>query len=129
MTRDEALLQLRPEIAADTSGNPQGSPGYFMHYTLRPVLKLQNELLLDIFRQYIRKTKRAILQVPAEKRPEYIAHTIRQDLKLRNLYTGVIVGQFTAPEWQFYYAHEAELSRRIAELLIQRLSDQLGKLV
>jgi hypothetical protein len=129
MTRDETLLQLRPEIAADTSGNPPDSAGYFMHYTLRPVLKLQNDLLLDIFRHHIRKTKGAILQLPAEKRPEYIAHTIRQDLKLRNLFTGVILGQFTASEWQFYHLHEAELSRRIADLLIQRLSDQLGKLV
>jgi hypothetical protein len=129
MERDEALRNLRPEIALEADGTTPGSPAHFMHHTLRPVLKLQNELLLLIFRHYLQKSKGTFWQLPAAKRPEYIAHCIRQDQKLRNMLSGVVMGHFTVQEIQVYQQHEAELSRRIAELLIQRLTDQLEGLV
>ncbi len=129
MERDEALRNMRPVIAVDADGTEPGSPAHFMHHTLRPVLKLQNELLLQIFRHYLQKAKGTFWQLPAAKRPEYIAHCIRQDQKLRNMLNGVVMGQFTIPEIQVYQQHEGELSRRIAELVIQRLTDQVERLV
>lgn len=129
MERDETLRTMRPVIAIDADGTMPGSPAHFMHHTLRPVLKLQNELLLRIFRHYLQKAKGTFWQLPAAKRPEYIAHCIRQDQKLRSMFTGVVVGQFTEDELEEYHRHESELSRRIAELIIQRLTDQVEKLV
>lgn len=127
--RDTDLMALRPTVQADPAGDAEHSPGHFMHTTLRPVCKLQNELLLQLFRQYIRKTKDTFRQLSPAKRLEFIAHSIRRDQRFRSLLFGVVIGHFTEAEWRIFATQEQELSRRLSELLIQRLSDQVERLV
>ncbi len=127
--RDTSLMALRPAVLADLTADAEHSPGHFMHATLRPVCKLQNELLLHLFRQYTHKTKDTFRQLSPAKRLEFIAHSIQRDQRFRSLLFGVIVGQFTEAEWHIFSTHEQELSRRLSELLIQRLSDQVERLM
>ncbi len=127
--RDTGLLALRPAAQADLTADAEHSPGHFLHATLRPVCKLQNELLLHLFRQYIHKTKDTFRQLSPAKRLEFIAHSIRRDQRFRSLLFGIVIGHFTEAEWRIFAAQEQELSRRLSELLIQRLSDQVEQLV
>lgn len=122
-------MALRPTVQADPTGDAEHSPGHFMHMTLRPVCKLQNELLLHLFRQYIHKTKDTFRQLSPARRLEFIAHSIRRDQRLRSLLFGVVIGHFTEAEWRLFATQEQELSRRLSELLIQRLSDQVERLL
>ena len=92
----------------------------FQNRTLRPILKLQNELLLAVFKHYLAKRKSVFYQLSAPKRLEYIEHNIRQDQKFRHQLLGLVLGQLTLEEWQQYQEEEKELSRRITQLLIQR---------
>ncbi len=123
--RNTELLRLRPAIQVNPEENPEHSAGYFQNATLRPILKLQNALLLLIFRQYLQKSKGRFFQLTRRGQLEFIANSIRSDLRLRNLLTGVVIGHFTEAEWAVFATQEQELSRRIANLLIQRLSDQV----
>lgn len=123
--RDTELLRLRPAILANPDENEEGSPGHFQNATLRPILKFQNELLLQMFRHYLLKTKGRFSQFPASEKLDFIANSLRNDLRLRNCMIGVVIGHFTAQEWEVFIRHEQELTRRIVELLIKRLSDQL----
>ena len=127
--RDNELLRLRPIIEAKVEDNPKNSPGHFQNVTLRPILKLQNELLLQIFRQYVQKRKSDFFQLPLQKRSDYISNSVRSDMRLRNLLTGVIIGQFTVEEWEVFAPQEQELTRRIADMLIERLNDQVDDMV
>jgi hypothetical protein len=47
--------------------------------------------------------------------------TIKSDAKLKNRFLGTIIGHFTADEFAFYAENEAELIRRMTDLLVQRL--------
>lgn len=126
--RETAILELRPAIP-DLSQTPASSTAErFQNETLRPILKLQNDLLLQIFKHYLQKRKGEFYKLTPPKRPGYIAHTVRKDLKFRNLLIGTIAGHFTCEEWETFAAEEPELSRRIVELLVQRLCDQVEKL-
>ncbi len=129
INRDEQLLALRPSIQANITENPENSPGHFQNATLRPILKLQNALLLQIFKHYLQKTKGGFFQMAPPKQLEFIANSIRSDLRFRNQLTGIVIGHFTEAEYAVFAEHEQELSRRIADLLIQRLGDQVGELV
>ncbi len=120
---------MRPAIQANLDENPVDSAGHFQNATLRPILKLQNELLLQMFRHYLQKTKGSFFQLPPPRQLEFIANSIRSDLRFRNLLTGVIIGHFTESEMTVFTEQEQELTRRIADLLIQRLSDQVEKLL
>jgi hypothetical protein len=127
--RDSELHSLRPVIEANVEGNPENSAGHFQNATLRPILKLQNELLLQMFRHYLQKTKGSFFQLTPPKQLEFIAQSIRSDLRFRNLLMGVVIGHFTQEEWHIFAAQEQEISRRIADLLIRRFSDQVESLL
>ena len=122
-TRSEALLQLRPQIPvlleATTSTAEQ-----FQNCCLRPILKLQNELLLEVYRHYIYKRKNVYQQLSNPERLAYIEQSLQKDQRLKELLCGLIIGHFSTEEWQQFVAEEAELRRRLIALLIQRLQSQ-----
>ncbi|MCF8248247.1 MAG: hypothetical protein K9J37_23640 [Saprospiraceae bacterium] len=129
MNRDNRLTSLRPDITANIEENPENSPGHFQNATLRPILKVQNELLLQIFKHYLQKSKGSFFQLPAPKQLEFIGNSIRSDLRFRNMLTGTIIGHFTEQEWEVFAPQEQEITRRIADMLIKRFSDQIDTLL
>jgi len=123
--RNTGLQLLRPSIPVDLTENPENSAGHFQNATLRPILKLQNELLLQLFRHYLHKSKGVFFQLARPEQLAFIANSIRRDQHFRNFLVGIVVGHFTEAEWAVFAPQEQELSRRITDLLIQRLSDQV----
>ena len=108
--RDTDLIALRPPIPTIIDKNAVNPAELFQNRTLRPILKLQNDLLDAIFRQYIIKRKNIFHKLNASKRVQYIEDSIRKDLKFKNLLVGVITGQFTLEEWNTFIADERELT-------------------
>ena len=127
--RDDEITSMRPSIEVNIEENLENTPGHFQNATLRPILKLQNELLLQMFKHYLEKLKGSFFQLSPDKQLDFIANSIRSDLRFRNMLTGVIIGHFTKNEWDVFAKQEQEITRRIADLLIQRLKDQVYKLV
>ena len=52
-------------------------------------------------------------------------NSIRKDLKFKNLLVGVITGHFTLEEWTTFTENEGELTKRMTNLLVQRLMSQV----
>jgi hypothetical protein len=96
---------------------------------LRPILKSQNELILALFRHYLTKHKFNFARSSPEDQSVFIDHTLKKDKKFKNLMIGIIVGHFSAAQWQRYAPHEEELNRRIATMLIKRIDSQKAQLV
>ena len=124
--RDTELIALRPPIPTIIDKNAVNPAELFQNRTLRPILKLQNDLLEAIFKQYIIKRKNAFHQLNALKKVSYIENSIRRDSKLKNLLVGVITGHFTLEEWALFIADEGELTKRMTNLLVQRLTSQVS---
>lgn len=124
--RDKKIIELRPELSNVTlptieDNNPILSIEAFQNQTLRPILKLQHDLLIAIFSHNIVVRKNAFYNLPEKSRSEYVSHTLKNDLKFKNRLIGVIIGHFTLEEYSFFENNEAEITRRITDLLIQRL--------
>ncbi|MEL7220561.1 MAG: hypothetical protein AAGJ93_04530 [Bacteroidota bacterium] len=122
MSVSDPRLNLRPSIATQAAQNPDEA---FLHESLRPVLKLQNDLLVDITRHFLKKRKVKWEQLNQQQRLQQIQHSIGKDNRLRGLLFGCILGQFTQTELDYYLNNESEINRRISHLLVQRLEDQL----
>lgn len=120
-TRDEFLLQSRPEIPSAKVFLNMCAAERFQNKTLRPVIKFQNDLLLEAFRNYIQKHKNVFYLLSIEKRLFYIENAIQKDIKLRNSLKGMIVGQFTSEEFSFYVTNSSALNKRMMHLVIERL--------
>lgn len=117
--RTQAVHSIRPNLDLDST---QSTPAeQFQNQTLRPILKFQHELLVAAFRAYIDKRHGVFFQLSAKDRVEWIKHSLQKDQSLRNTLTGMILGHFTLEEWTTFQLNEAEHSRRLIQMLIQRL--------
>lgn len=123
--RDQKITEIRPVLELQSSF---GAIETFQNKTLRPILKLQNNLLLYLCRHQFEKRKNIFFQLPKPERKMYITQQIQHDRQFRHLLFGVIIGHFTINELQFFRAEEAELKKRITSLLIQRIQSQLSLL-
>ncbi|CAI8183012.1 MAG: Uncharacterised protein [Flavobacteriaceae bacterium] len=124
-TRSEKLLQQRPDIPTSKINDQMGSEEYFQNAVLRPILKLQNDLFISVFKNYIKKHKNVFYDLSLEKKQRYIEHAIQKDIKFRNSLKGMIIGMFTVEEYEIYTMNSSALNKRMMNLLIVRLKDQL----
>jgi hypothetical protein len=124
-TRSEKLLQQRPDIPTSKINDQMGSEEYFQNAVLRPILKLQNDLFISVFKNYIKKHKNVFYELNLEKKQRYIEHAIQKDIKFRNSLKGIIIGMFTVEEYETYTMNSSALNKRMMNLLIVRLKDQL----
>ena len=124
-TRSEKLLQQRPDIPTSKINDQMGSEEYFQNAVLRPILKLQNDLFISVFKNYIKKHKNVFYDLSLEKKQRYIEQAIQKDIKFRNSLKGMIIGMFTVEEYETYTMNSSALNKRMMNLLIVRLKDQL----
>ena len=124
-SRSKSLLDIRPEVKQALLHNNMSADERFQNQTLRPVIKLQNELLVEAFKNYINKHKRVFYDLSLEKKLEYIEHAIQKDIKFRNSLKGVVIGQFTLEEYKTYIQNSSALNKLMINMVIERLKDQV----
>ena len=123
--RDISLLALRPEIPSAKMLPGMSSEESFQNQTLRPVAKLQNDLLVAVFRNYARKHKNVFYDLSIEKRMDYIDNAVHKDTKFRNSLKGIIIGQFTLDEYDLYIQNSSALNKRMMNIVKERLKSNI----
>jgi hypothetical protein len=117
--RDIDIVALRPQLPLD---NSQATPiEAFQNETLRPILKLQHALIIAIFGDYITLRKSAFHQMIETQKMHFIEQAIKTDLKFKNRLVGIVIGHFTEAEYSFFKENDSELTRRITDLIVQRV--------
>ncbi len=123
--RDISLLELRPQIPSAKILPGMSSDESFQNTTLRPVAKLQNDLLVAVFGNYARKHKNVFYDLSIEKRMDYIENAIHKDMKFRNSLKGIIIGQFTLDEYEVYIQNSSALNKRMMNIVKERLKSNI----
>lgn len=133
---DAGLRALRPHIPAveEISANnkvPRTSHEYFLHTTLRPILKLHHDALVSICAVFMEKHRSAFLQKSRGDQEIFITTMLKKDTALRSLVVGLCVGHFTSEERTFYLHSDntAELNKRIIELAAKRFCDAIESII
>lgn len=123
--RHNDLLRIRPEIKKHQTFDNMSDEERFQNATMRPILKLQNPLLMAAFINYANKHKGVFYELSIEKRMQYIETAVCKDQKFRNSLKGMLIGQFTLEEYEIYIANSSKLNKRMMHLVIARLQDQI----
>ena len=97
----------------------------FQNDVLRPILKLQNDLVLAVFLNYLAKNKMAFKNLTPEKKEATIENALQKDIKLRNVFKGMIIGLFTTDEYALYLNNSSSLDKRMMGMLLERLKSQV----
>ncbi|MET7029213.1 glyoxalase [Sediminicola luteus] len=124
-SRSTNLLSLRPEIPSARITSDMSPDERFQNQTLRPIIKLQNFLIIAVFKNYIGKHKNRFYELTLQKRMEYIENAVQKDIKFRNSLKGLIIGQFTVEEYETYIRNSSALNKRMMNMAIERLKDQI----
>lgn len=113
-------LDLRPtlelEILETTTTIEQ-----FQNQTLRPILKLQNEIYSVLFSTYATRQKADYDSLSGTKKRTFIEQSLQKDSVLKNTFIGITIGMFTPDELEKYSLESKEHNRRIITMLIERL--------
>lgn len=123
-TRDTFIKDFRGEpfgkLTSETSDEE-----FFQNETLRPIMKLQNDLLIAVFQNYMATSKVDFRQISTEKRMIFIENAIKKDIKFQNSLKGIVIGLFTVEEYERYKNNSSALSKRITNLLLERIKSQV----
>ena len=123
--RDTTLLSLRPHIPSINLSYSVTNEEFFQNSTLRPIAKLQSDLLILVFKNYIRKHKNVFYELAINDRLHYIENAIQKDIKFRNSLKGIIIGQFTLDEYESYIENSSALNKRMMNIVIERLKSNI----
>ncbi len=119
METNERSAPTRPSVVTEpTAVSPAEQ---FQNQTLRPILKLLDDSIQALWQHHWPKRKTPFNRLGKEEQRAYIAQAVGNDTRLRLTLVGMVLGQFTPDEWLIFTGEEAEITRRIVSLLIQRL--------
>jgi hypothetical protein len=123
-TRDTFISQLRGQTigAVSIASTMEES---FQNETLRPILKLQNDLFTASFAAYIKKNKIDFEAKTVEAKLIIIDNAIQKDIKFSNIMKGIIIGLFTIDEYTIYSRNASNINKRMMSMLIERLKNQV----
>ncbi len=123
-TRDAGLLTLRGGSLGEQKSDASLEE-LFQNNTLRPILKLQNDVLLAIFTTYIQQQKNTFYDLGLAKKSNFIDNALQKDITLKNTLKGIVIGLFTQQELAEYTSNASVLNKRMMGLITERLKSQL----
>lgn len=100
----------------------------FQNHTLRPVLKLQNEIFLMLFRDYAMRKTSDFDTLKKEKKILFTDQSLQKDHALRNIFIGITIGMLTPEEMKIYLSDSKSFNKRIITMLTERIKSQLDTL-
>lgn len=121
MNRDQ-LKELRPLIASASTENTKEIE-HFQNEVLRPILKFQQTFFEPYFKGNIQFIK---LISEKKSRLEFqnkIVQFISNQANIKHQLIGSVIGMLTTEELAFYISNNAEINKRISQMLAQRISD------
>ena len=123
--RHNDLLKIRPKIKKVKDLPNMSNDERFQNETIRPILKLQNPLFILVFKNYIEKRKRVFFDLSLDEKMIYIESSIVKDQNFHNSLKGIIIGHFTVAEYRQYLLYFSSLNKRMMNMLIKRLQNQI----
>ena len=124
-SRDQYLLQLRPELSSAQVLDETTAIESFQNTALRPILKLQNDTLIRLFLFDLKNKKQKFNQFSNLEKQKSISTHFKSNSSLKQQLLGAVIGLFTKEEFEFYQKDSSKINKRIFSMLKQRFEDQL----
>lgn len=117
---------IRPELNLNTKD--ASIEETFQNEVLRPIIKLQHELIICNFKHFIETMKIDFQSLKKEAQLKFIKDSLTKDLSLNNYFKGLISGLFTKEEFIFYLEHKQTINKRIIQIIENRIVDSISEL-
>jgi hypothetical protein len=115
--------QLRPEILSIIKTENFSALEKFQNETLRPIIKLQHDLILTRFEHYLKQNKLNIIELNKTQKTDLMNKLFKSDTRLKNDFRGLIIGLFTLEEYKEYLIISSQINKRINNMIHQKIDN------
>ena len=122
--RDTFLNQFRGQTIGSVTDESTTEES-FQNIVLRPILKLQNDLFVALFINYVDKNTSGFYCKTIDVKLTVLENVIQKDIQFRNVMKGIIIGLFTADEYVIYAKNSSNINKRMMSMLAERLKSQV----
>jgi len=122
--RDKHLINQRPEISSAKIVEATSSFEAFQNQVIRPILKFQNELLIEVFLSRNKTKNQDLSALSFTEKQEIIKAQFKTNTTLKQMLLGCVIGLLTTEEFNYYNANTSNINKRIFSMLKERLFDQ-----
>jgi len=122
--RDKHLINQRPEISSAKIVEATSSFEAFQNQVIRPILKFQNELLIEVFLSRNKTKNQDLSALSFTEKQEIIKAQFKTNTTLKQMLLGCVIGLLTTEEFNYYNFNTSNINKRIFSMLKERLFDQ-----
>ena len=121
-------IGIRPKITIVSAEEYVPFSERFSNTTLRPIVALQQQLLLAVFKQNAKSRKLILKNLSNQKLIAFVDTLLFKDGSFKQLILGLIVGQFTMDEYEQYSEKIEDVDKLIIALVDELMHDNLTTL-
>ena len=114
--------QIRPTIPSIVIQENFSDEEKFQNNILRPIIKLQHNLLLSYFEHYMKQNKVNLKELNSEEKKTLTHQFFKTDNRLKIEMRGLIIGLLTLDELEEYLKLSPNLNKRINNMIEQRIN-------
>lgn len=117
-------IAIRPQVPTAHVNENMSLEEKFQNTTLRPVIKMQHDLLF--LRLESELSQAAFQNLTRAAKKQFLQNILFKGNALRSEVIGMIAGCFTLEEYTFYRENTKTINKRIIQIIIERVINTLG---
>lgn len=121
MERDQLVKKMRPEPKGRLLKT--GEDEKFNYNVLLPILEMQREIVREIFAEYVNEDHSGFAGMPVDRKILFAANKVNNDVPLKKILQGVVIGNLTRAEYKQYVSSRDILEPRLTAGLVRVISD------
>ena len=114
--------QLRPTIPSISFQENLSQEEKFQNIILRPIIKLQHNLILSYFEHYLKQNKVNFHELNSTEKKAVTLRLFKTDARFKIEIRGIIIGLLTFDEFEEYLKLSPNLNKRINNMIEQRVN-------
>ena len=122
-------LKSRAPISSAKITQDMSDAEVFQNAVLRPIIKMQHELLMSYTKNYISTKKIKYRAMNTEARGQFLENAFQKDSQFKHELKGMITGHFTISEYELYIKLGNEVNKRIINMVSERIIGNSDELV
>jgi hypothetical protein len=119
------FMDSRPQLPKEITETPSSEAELFQNAVLRPIIKMQSDLLMAHIQARITSMKMDWNRLKPMQKKEALNTLLTKDQGFKNEIIGMVIGHFSLEEYQEYKSMQKELNRRITQIVLNRSIDKL----
>lgn len=121
-------IALRPVVESAKVDDQTNINETFQNEVLRPIIKMQHQLLLSFVSDHVLKFNKGFLELSKGKQRTFVANLFLKDNTFKHRLTGMILGQFTVEEFKTYTSIANDINKRILTICQERMMVHLNEI-